>query len=319
MSDLFNVSTNPHVRSKDTTQTIMRDVLIALAPASIFGVYNFGLDALIRIVVGIAACMAFEALYEYLMHKKITVMDLSAAVTGLLIALNVPPTLNVGFEIIGCAFAIIIVKQLFGGLGQNFMNPALAARCFLLIAFTGPMTKFVYDGVSGATPLAVLKPGGEAEGTVSLFDMFIGKTGGVIGETSVVCLLIGAVYILARKVISLRIPLTYVATFAVLIFLFAPGHQFDVTYLAEQICGGGLILGAFFMATDYVTSPITPAGKIVFGVILGLLTFIFRMFGGSAEGVSYAIIFSNLLVPLIEMVTVPKSFGKKKPVKEAAK
>ena len=319
MSDLFNVSTNPHVRSKDTTQTIMRDVLIALAPASIFGVYNFGLDALIRIVVGIAACMAFEALYEYLMHKKITVMDLSAAVTGLLIALNVPPTLNVGFEIIGCAFAIIIVKQLFGGLGQNFMNPALAARCFLLIAFTGPMTKFVYDGVSGATPLAVLKPGGEAEGTVSLFDMFIGKTGGVIGETSVVCLLIGAVYFLARKVISLRIPLTYVATFAVLIFLFAPGHQFDVTYLAEQICGGGLILGAFFMATDYVTSPITPAGKIVFGVILGLLTFIFRMFGGSAEGVSYAIIFSNLLVPLIEMVTVPKSFGKKKPVKEAAK
>ena len=319
MSDLFNVSTNPHVRSKDTTQTIMRDVLIALAPASIFGVYNFGLDALIRIVVGIAACMAFEALYEYLMHKKITVMDLSAAVTGLLIALNVPPTLNVGFEIIGCAFAIIIVKQLFGGLGQNFMNPALAARCFLLIAFTGPMTKFVYDGVSGATPLAILKPGGEAEGTVSLFDMFIGKTGGVIGETSVVCLLIGAVYLLARKVISLRIPLTYVATFAVLIFLFAPGHQFDVTYLAEQICGGGLILGAFFMATDYVTSPITPAGKIVFGVILGLLTFIFRMFGGSAEGVSYAIILSNLLVPLIEMVTVPKSFGKKKPVKEAAK
>ena len=319
MSDLFNVSTNPHVRSKDTTQTIMRDVLIALAPASIFGVYNFGLDALIRIVVGIAACMAFEALYEYLMHKKITVMDLSAAVTGLLIALNIPPTLNVGFEIIGCAFAIIIVKQLFGGLGQNFMNPALAARCFLLIAFTGPMTKFVYDGVSGATPLAILKPGGEAEGTVSLFDMFIGKTGGVIGETSVVCLLIGAVYLLARKVTSLRIPLTYVATFAVLIFLFAPGHQFDVTYLAEQICGGGLILGAFFMATDYVTSPITPNGKIVFGVILGLLTFIFRMFGGSAEGVSYAIIFSNLLVPLIEMVTVPKSFGKKKPVKEAAK
>ena len=229
MSDLFNVSTNPHVRSKDTTQTIMRDVLIALAPASIFGVYNFGLDALIRIVVGIAACMAFEALYQYLMHKKITVMDLS------------------------------------------------------------------------------------------LMDMFIGKTGGVIGETSVICLLIGAIYLVFRKVISLRIPVTYVATFAVLIFLFAPGHQFDVTYLAEQICGGGLILGAFFMATDYVTSPITPNGKIVFGVVLGLLTFIFRMFGGSAEGVSYAIIFSNLLVPLIEMVTVPKSFGKKKPEKEAAK
>ena len=169
-----------------------------------------------------------------------------------------------------------------------------------------------------ATPLAVLKPGGEAEGAVKLLDMFIGRTGGVIGETSVLFLLIGAIYLLVRKVISIRIPAAYILTFAVLIFLFAPGHQFDVLYTAEQICGGGLILGAFFMATDYVTSPITPNGKLVFGVILGLLTFIFRMFGGSAEGVSYAIIFSNLLVPLIEKVTVPKSFGKKKPEKEAA-
>ena len=298
----------------------MRDVLIALLPASIFGIYNFGIDALIRIIVGIVTCMASEAVYQYFMHKKVTVMDLSAAVTGLLIALNIPSTLNVGFEIMGCVFAIIIVKQLFGGLGQNFMNPALAARCFLLIAFTGPMTNFVTDTFTGATPLAMLKPNGEAEGVASnLLDMFIGKTSGVIGETSVICLLIGAAYLLVRKVISLRIPLTYVATFAVLIFLFAPGHQFDVEYMAMEICGGGLILGAFFMATDYVTSPITPNGKLVFGVILGLLTFIFRMFGGSAEGVSYAIIFSNLLVPLIEKVTVPKSFGKKKPVKEAAK
>ncbi len=280
MSEVFNVSANPHVRSKDTTQTIMRDVLIALTPASIFGIYNFGLGALIRIIVGIAACVASEALYEYFMHKKITVSDLSAAVTGLLIALNIPSTLNVGYEIVGCVFAIIIVKQLFGGLGQNFMNPALAARCFLLIAFTGPMTNFVTDTFSGATPLAVLKPGAEPGTATSLLTMFIGKHAGVIGETSVVCLLIGAIYLLV-------------------------------------LCGGGLMLGAFFMATDYVTSPITPNGKIVFGVILGLLTFIFRMFGGSAEGVSYAIIFSNLLVPLIEKVTVPKSFGKKKPVKEA--
>jgi RnfABCDGE-type electron transport complex D subunit len=319
VSDLLNVSTNPHVRSKDTTQTIMRDVLIALAPASIFGIYNFGLAALLRIVIGIVTCVAVEALYQYLMHKKVTVMDLSAAVTGLLIALNIPSTLNVGFEIIGCVFAIIIVKQLFGGLGQNFMNPALAARCFLLIAFTGPMTTFVYDGVTGATPLAILKPGGEAEGTANLLHMFLGTTGGVIGETSIICLLLGAAYLLVRKVISLRIPLTYVLSFAVLIFLFAPGHQFDVNYMLMEVCGGGLILGAFFMATDYVTSPITPNGKLVFGVILGFLTFLFRMYGGSAEGVSYAIIFSNLLVPLIEKVTVPKSFGKKKPVKEAAK
>lgn len=317
MSDLFNVSTNPHVRSKDTTQTIMRDVLIALAPASIFGIYNFGVSALVRIIIGIVACVAVEALYQYLMHKKVTVMDLSAAVTGLLIALNIPANLNVGMEIFGCVFAIIIVKQLFGGLGQNFMNPALAARCFLLIAYTGPMTKFVYDGVTGATPLAILKPGSEAEGSVKLLDMFIGKTGGVIGETSALCLLIGAIYLVVRKVISLRIPVTYIAVFAVLIFLFAPGHQFDATYMLQEVCGGGLILGAFFMATDYVTSPITPNGKLIFGAALGLITFIFRMYGGSAEGVSYAIIFCNLLVPLIEKATVPKSFGKKKPVKEA--
>ena len=167
MSEVFNVSTNPHVRSKDTTQTIMRDVLIALLPASIFGIYNFGIDALIRIIVGIVTCMASEAVYQYFMHKKVTVMDLSAAVTGLLIALNIPSTLNVGFEIMGCVFAIIIVKQLFGGLGQNFMNPALAARCFLLIAFTGPMTNFVTDTFTGATPLAMLKPNGEAEGVAS--------------------------------------------------------------------------------------------------------------------------------------------------------
>ena len=256
------------------------------------------------------------------MHKKVTVTDLSAAVTGLLIALNIPSTLNVGFEIVGCVFAIIVVKQLFGGLGQNFMNPALAARCFLLIAYTGPMTNFVtsngfLDAYSGATPLALLKPGAESTGVVSLAKMFIGTTGGVIGETSAICLLLGGIYLLARKVINWRIPVTYVGVFAVLIFLFAPGHQFDAMYMLQEICGGGLILGAFFMATDYVTSPITPNGKLVFGVCLGLLTFIFRMFGGSAEGVSYAIIFCNLLVPLIERVTVPKSFGKKKPEKKA--
>ncbi len=317
MSELYNVSTNPHVRSKVTTQSIMRDVLIALLPASIFGVYNFGLDALIRIVVGIVTCVAAEAMYQYFMHQKVTVMDLSAAVTGLLIALNIPSTLNIGFEIIGCVFAIIIVKQLFGGLGQNFMNPALAARCFLLIAFTGPMTNFVTDTFTGATPLAILKPGSEATGTVDLLSLFIGNHAGVIGETSIVCLLIGAAYLVVRKVISLRIPLAYVLTFGALIFLLAPGHQFDAEYMLMEICGGGLILGAFFMATDYVTSPITPNGKIVFGIILGVLTFLFRMYGGSAEGVSYAIIFSNLLVPLIEKFTTPKSFGKKKPEKAA--
>ena len=316
MSEVFNVSTNPHVRSKVTTQSIMRDVLIALAPACIFGVYNFGFDALIRLIIGVVTCVATEAIYQYFMHLKVTVSDLSAAVTGLLIAMNIPSTLNVGYEIVGWIFAIIVVKQLFGGIGQNFMNPALAARCFLLIAFTGPMTNFVTDTYSGATPLAVLKPGAEPAQATSLLTLFIGKHAGVIGETSVICLLIGAAYLLIKKIISWRIPVTYIATFAVLMFLFAPGHQFEAEYLLKELCAGGLVLGAFFMATDYVTSPITPMGKIVFGVILGILTFIFRMFGGSAEGVSYAIIFSNLLVPLIERVTVPKSFGKQKPVKE---
>ncbi len=317
MSELFNVSSNPHVRSKVTTQAIMRDVLIALAPACIFGIYNFGMDACIRLLIGVVTCVATEAIYQYFMHQKITIMDFSAAVTGLLIAMNIPSTLNVGYEIIGCIFAILIVKQLFGGLGQNFMNPALAARCFLLIAFTGPMTNFVTDAYSGATPLAVLKPGAEPAQATSLLDLFIGNHAGVIGETSIICLLIGAVYLLVKKIISWRIPVCYIATFAILIFLLAPGHQFDTEYLLKELCAGGLVLGAFFMATDYVTSPITPMGKIVFGVILGVLTFIFRMYGGSAEGVSYAIIFSNLLVPLIERVTVPTSFGKKKPEKEA--
>ena len=318
MSDLFNVSTNPHVRSKDTTQTIMRDVLIALAPASIFGVYNFGLDALIRIVVGIAACMAFEALYEYLMHKKITVMDLSAAVTGLLIALNIPPTLNVGFEIIGCAFAIIIVKQLFGGLGQNFMNPALGARCFLLIAFAADMTNFnvTSNGVdvySGATPLALIK--NEGLDSVNVKDMLIGNTAGTIGETSVIAIMIGAIILIMLGVIDLKIPASYIITFAVFMFLFG-ADRFNMNYVVAELCGGGLMLGAFFMATDYVTSPITPKGQIIFGICCGLLTGIFRCFGANAEGVSFSIILSNVLVPIIEKISVPRAFGL---VKEAKK
>ena len=316
MSEVFNVSANPHVRSKDTTQTIMRDVLIALTPASIFGIYNFGVQALIRIIVGIVVCMASEAVYEYFMHKKITVMDLSAAVTGLLIALNIPSTLNIGFEIVGCVFAIIIVKQLFGGIGQNFMNPALAARCFLLIAYTGPMTNFVCDAYSGATPLAILKPGSEVVGQTAptLLTMFIGKTSGVIGETSVICLLIGAIYLVVRKIISLRIPLSYIGTFAVLIFLFAPGHQFDAMYMLQEICGGGLILGAFFMATDYVTSPLTNKGKFIYALCCGIITCLIRVFASLPEGVSYSIVLMNIIVPLIERATVPKPFGT---VKEA--
>lgn len=318
MSEIFNVSTNPHVRSKDTTQTIMRDVLIALAPASIFGIYNFGVQALIRIIVGIVVCMASEAVYEYFMHKKITVMDLSAAVTGLLIALNIPSTLNIGFEIVGCVFAIIIVKQLFGGIGQNFMNPALAARCFLLLAYTRPMTDFVIDGVSAATPLQMLKPGGEAVGVTDLLSMFIGTNNGVIGETSAMLLLAGGIYLLIRKVIKIHIPLAYIGMFTAMTFFLVPGHQFDIIYTLMEVCGGGILLGAFFMATDYVTSPVTNKGKIYFGLILGVLTFLFRMFGPNAEGVAYSIIIANLLTPFLDMASVPKPFGWNKPEKKEA-
>ena len=322
MSDLYHVSSSPHVRSKDTTERIMLYVIIALLPTTLFGIYNFGYRALILILVTIASCVASEWIFNKIVHKKQTINDLSAVVTGLLLALNLPATLPWWEAVLGGVFAIVVVKCMFGGLGQNFMNPALAARCFLLIAYTGPMTNFVtsngfLDAYSGATPLALLKPGAESTGVVSLAKMFIGTTGGVIGETSAICLLLGGIYLFARKVINWRIPVTYVGVFAVLIFLFAPGHHFDVIYMLEEVCGGGLLLGAIFMATDYVTSPITPNGKIVFGCCLGLLTFIFRMYGGSAEGVSYAIIFCNLLVPLIERVTVPKSFGKKKSEKKA--
>jgi Na+-translocating ferredoxin:NAD+ oxidoreductase RnfD subunit len=281
-------------------------VLIALLPATIFGIYNFRHEnAWLLIVVTTATAVLSEYIYEKLMHKPITIGDFSAAVTGLLLALNLPPTLPLWMGALGSVFAIIIVKQLFGGLGQNFMNPALAARCFLLISFAGRMTYFVYDGVTGPTPLANLKAG-EA---VNTMDMLLGNTRGTIGETSVLAIMIGAMFLLLLGVIDLRIPGTYIVTFVIFIIIFG-GHGFDAQYITAQLCGGGLMLGAWFMATDYVTSPITPRGQILYGICIGLLTGLFRIFGGSAEGVSYAIIISNLLVPLIEKITLPKPFGK---------
>jgi RnfABCDGE-type electron transport complex D subunit/RnfABCDGE-type electron transport complex G subunit len=304
----FKISSSPHVRDGKTTAGIMLDVIIGLLPASVFGVYNFGLDAFILILTCVASCIFFEWAMETILHRKCTVGDFSAVVTGLLLALNLSPEVPVWMAVLGSAFAIIIVKQLFGGLGQNFMNPALAARCFLLISFAGQMTNFTYDGVTTATPLAVLKSGG----TVNVADMFFGNTAGTIGETGAVWILIGALYLLIKKVISPIIPFVYIGTFSVCIAIYAlaSGIGFEPLYLAAHLCGGGLMLGAFFMATDYVTSPITKRGKVVFGIILGILTFVFRIYGASAEGVSYAIIFSNLLVPLIERFTQPKSFGK---------
>lgn len=306
MSNLFRVSSAPHVRHKDSTTSIMRDVLIGLLPASAMGVYNFGLDALLVIITAVVSCVAMEALFQHFMHKKVRVLDLSAAVTGLLLALNVPSTLPLGMVILGSFFAIIVVKQLFGGLGQNFMNPALGARCFLLISFAGRMTTFTYDGITGATPLAVLKSGE----TVDVMRMFLGTTAGTIGETSALAILIGAAYLLIRKVIKITIPACYIGTFAIFVLIFG-GHGLSLSYLMAHLFGGGLMLGAFFMATDYVTSPVTNKGKVVFGILLGCLTGLFRLFGNSAEGVSYAIIFGNLLVPIIEKYTAPTPFGRK--------
>lgn len=310
MSDLYNVTSSPHVRSNASTQKIMLCVIIALLPATVFGIFNFGPRALAVIVVTIASCMVSEYVFNKIRHKKQTVGDLSCIVTGLLLALNLTSTIPFWIAILGGAFAIIVVKMIFGGLGQNFMNPALGARCFLLLAFTAPMTSFTFDGVTGATPLAVIKENG------TLFDntlaMFTGRIAGTIGETSVIALLIGAIFLIALKIIDFRIPVTYIVTFVIFIVLFG-GHLTtgDLgTFVIQEVCGGGLILGAFFMATDYVTSPITPKGRILYGIICGCLLGIFRMFGASAEGCSYSIIFANMLVPLIERVTIPKPFGK---------
>lgn len=306
MNENYNISSSPHIRDKVTSSNIMLMVLIALLPATIFGVYNFRHEnAWLLVVVTTAVAVLAEYIYEKLMHKPITIGDFSAAVTGLLLALNLPPTLPLWMGALGSVFAIIIVKQLFGGLGQNFMNPALAARCFLLISFAGRMTYFVYDGVTGPTPLADMKAG-EA---VNTMNMLVGNTRGTIGETSVLAIMVGAMFLLLMGVIDLRIPGTYIVTFVIFIIIFG-GHGFDAQYITAHLCGGGLMLGAWFMATDYVTSPITPRGQILYGVCMGLLTGLFRLFGGSAEGVSYAIIISNLLVPLIEKITLPKPFGK---------
>lgn len=305
MNENYNISSSPHIRSKVTTGSIMLYVIIALLPATIFGVYTFGVPALLVILVTTASAVVTEYLYQKLMKKKITIGDFSAALTGLLLALNLPAEAPWWMCVLGSVFAILIVKQVFGGLGQNFMNPALGARCFLLISFTGRMTTFVYDGVTGATPLALLKYGE----SVNLMDMLLGNEAGTIGETSVIAILIGAMFLIAMGIIDLRIPGTYLASFIVFIVLFG-GHGLDITYITAHLCGGGLMLGAWFMATDYVTSPITKTGQIIYGICLGIFTGLFRLFGGSAEGVSYAIIFSNLLVPLIEKITLPRPFGK---------
>ncbi len=305
MSDLMKVSSNPHVRSRIDTGSIMLTVVIALLPAAGFGIYNFGLDALILILVTVASTVLTELLFEKICKRKITIGDYSAVVTGLLLALNLPASAPWWIGVVGGVFAILVVKMLFGGLGQNFMNPALGGRCFLLISFTSIMTNFDCDAYAGATPLANLKAGE----SVNILDMVIGRTSGTIGETSMIAIVAGACILILMGIIDLRIPGCYIVSFVTFISIFG-GHGLDAAYISAHLAGGGLMLGAFFMATDYVTRPITKNGQYLFGILLGILTGIFRIFGPSSEGVSYAIIIGNLLVPLIEKITLPTAFGK---------
>ena len=301
---LYKISSNPHVRSKVTTSSIMLMVIIGLMPATGFGIFNFGIRAAFVVATCVASAVLTEFLSNLIFKKKQTIADLSAVVTGLLLALNLPVTIPLWMAALGSVFAIFVVKMLFGGIGQNFMNPALAARCFLLISFPSAMTAFETDAFTGATPLAALKAG-EA---INIQNMIIGKTAGTIGETSMISIVIGACFLILVGVIDLRVPASYLISFVVFIMIFG-GHGADPGYIAAHLSGGGLMLGAFFMATDYTTRPITKWGQIFYGIFLGLLTGVFRLFGPGAEGVSYAIIIGNLIVPLIEKVTAPVPFG----------
>ena len=308
--NLMSVTSNPHIRDNWTTQKIMMHVIIALMPATLFGVWHFGAYTIAVILVTVISAIFFEFLYEKLLNLPITVGDCSAALTGLLLALNMPPRIPLWICVIGSLVAIVLVKQLFGGLGQNFMNPALGARCFLVISFASYMTNFAYDTYSGATPLAQLKAGE----LVNTFHMVVGNEMGTIGEVSVLAIVIGACYLILLGIIDLTIPGTYIVTFVIFWCIFG-GHGIDPYYITGQLAGGGLMLGAFFMATDYVSSPITFKGRVIFGILLGVLTGVFRVFASGAEGVSYAIIISNLFVPLIERWAPLKCFGYVKPEK----
>lgn len=315
---LLNVSSSPHVRDHSSTKSIMRDVVIALLPAALVGIYNFRLSAVLVILTTCVTCMLSEYIWQKCMKQPVTTGDFSALLTGLLLALNLPATIPLWMCVVGGVFAIIVAKQMFGGLGQNFMNPALAGRCFMMLSFSSAMTSFTVkkgaaymygvavDATSSATPLAQVKEGGLPD----LKAMFLGTTTGTIGETSVAALLIGAIYLLAKRIIDWKIPVVYILTFSVFDIAYQMAAGNAAYPLVYELCGGGLILGAFFMATDYVTSPITAKGKVIYGILLGLLTGLFRFFGESAEGVSFAIIIANVCVPLIERWTVPKPFEK---------
>ena len=313
----FVVSGTPHVRSKESIQSIMRDVIIALVPATAAGIYYFGLRALILIVAAIMSAVFFEWLYEKITKKPVTINDLSAVVTGLLLAMNLPASAPVWVAIVGSAFAIIFAKQLFGGLGQNFINPALAGRAFLLASYPTEMTTWVVpnglaaDAATYATPLAQLKNGAL---DASLGQLVMGQVGGTIGETCAIALIIGGIYLLYKHVISWKIPVIYIAT---VFILFAVIGRHGMRMPLQEIFAGGVMLGGIFMATDYASSPVTPKGQVIFAVGAGLLTYLIRTFGGYPEGVSYSILIMNCCVPLIERFTEPTIFGALPKTKEA--
>ncbi|MBR4283494.1 MAG: RnfABCDGE type electron transport complex subunit D [Anaerotignum sp.] len=314
----FVVSGTPHVRSKESIQSIMRDVIIALVPATAAGIYYFGINALILVIAAIASAVAFEAICQKVMKKPVTVSDLSAVVTGLLLAMNLPAAAPIWVAIVGSAFAIIFGKQLFGGLGQNFINPALAGRAFLLASYPTEMTTWsvpngleVADAATYATPLAQLKAGYL---DANLVDLMLGKCGGTIGETCAIALIIGGVYLLYKHVISWKIPVIYIATVAI---LFGVIGRHGMRMPLQEIMAGGVMLGGIFMATDYASSPVTPKGQIIFAVGAGVITYLIRTFGGYPEGVSYSILIMNCCVPLIERFTEPTIFGALPKTKEA--
>jgi electron transport complex protein RnfD len=336
MTDYKNLkliaTSNPHIRSNETTQTIMRDVIVAMLPALVFACVRFGARALALTAVSVVACVFWEWLYRKLMKKHQTVGDLSAVVTGMLLAFVSPVTMPYWMAVVGAFFAIIIVKQLFGGIGKNFVNPALAGRAFLVGSYAGVMTTWIdpaagkaplmgstADIVTAATPMAYLKVG-DMEGLVSQYsvsDMFIGMCGGSMGEVSALALLVGGAYLIYRKVIGWQIPVAYIGTVAVLSFLF-PKTGSGIEFMLYSVFGGGLFLGAIFMATDYVTSPVTKKGQLIFGLGCGLFTVLIRYFGSYNEGVCYSIMVMNLLVPLIEKYTKPTRFGVVKSDKKEA-
>jgi electron transport complex protein RnfD len=314
INQIMTVSSPPHLYGTDTIQKRMRDVLIALAPAFCMGLYHYGVQAFYTTVIAVMSALLAEYLYQRVMNKPVTVNDFSAAITGVLLAFNLPPDVPIWIPVIGSFFAVIVVKQLFGGLGSNFINPALAARALLLASFPVHMTNWTFapDAVSGATYLAMIK--GNPSWSPELSDymaLLFGKVGGCIGETSAVALIIGGIYLLVRRVINWRIPVFYIGSFALFAFIFGRTGFFSGNILFE-VLNGGLLLGAIFMATDYATSPITPNGKIIMGIGCGLLTVFIRFFGGYPEGVSYAIIIMNLFVPLIDKYVRPRIYGKRR-------